>query len=112
MPELDDVPLSAADDPPLSEVDDVSLSDLGAPSSDFAAPLSAESGFEPLAALAAFDVPRSFFAQPDPRKWIVGGANNLRIVPSLPQDGQNVGPGSFKPCRMSVRWSQEVQAYS
>jgi hypothetical protein len=62
--------------------------------------------------LDALALPRSFFAQPDPLKWIVGGANSLRIVPSLPHDGQNRGPGSLRPWRMSVRWSQAVQAYS
>ena len=49
------------------------------------------------------DDPRSFFAHPDPLKWIVGGANSLRIVPSSPHDGQNSGPGSLRPWRMSVR---------
>jgi hypothetical protein len=47
--------------------------------------------------------PRSFFAQPVPLKWIVGGANSLRIVCSRPHDGQNSGPGSLMPCRMSAR---------
>jgi len=60
----------------------------------------------------AAEAPRSFFAQPDPLKWIVGGANSLRIVPSSPHEGQNSGPGSLRPWRMSVRWSQAVQAYS
>ena len=55
---------------------------------------------------------RSFFAQPDPLKWTVGGANALRIVPSLPQLGQNWGPVSFRPCRMSVLWLQAEQTYS
>jgi len=58
------------------------------------------------------DPPRSFFAQPEPLKWIVGGANSLRIVPSRPHDGQKWGPGSLIPRRMSVRWSQALQAYS
>jgi len=49
------------------------------------------------------DPPRSFFAQPEPLKWIVGRANCLRIVPSDPQDGQKLGPGSLIPCRMSAR---------
>jgi hypothetical protein len=64
------------------------------------------------ALVPAPDPPRSFFAQPDPLKWIVGGANSLRIVPSSPHDGQNSGPGSLRPWRMSVRWSHAVQAYS
>jgi hypothetical protein len=67
---------------------------------------------EPLEAFVPLDPPRSFFAQPDPLKWIVGGANSFRIVPSLPHDGQNCGPGALRPWRMSVRWSQAVQAYS
>jgi hypothetical protein len=58
------------------------------------------------------ELPRSFFAHPDPLKWMVGGANSFRIVPSLPHDGQNCGPGSLRPWRMSVRWSHAVQAYS
>jgi hypothetical protein len=62
--------------------------------------------------LELLELPRSFLAQPDPLKWIVGGANSLRIVPSSPHEGQNSGPGSFRPWRMSVRWSQAVQAYS
>ncbi len=53
--------------------------------------------------------PRSFFAQPDPLKWIVGAENCLRIVPSAPHDGQKWGPGSLIPWRMSARWSQAVQ---
>jgi len=55
---------------------------------------------------------RSFFAQPDPLKWTVGGANALRIVPSAPQEGQNNGPGSWWPWRMSARWSHALQTYS
>jgi hypothetical protein len=56
--------------------------------------------------------PRSFFAQPEPRKWIVGGANCLRIVPSAPHDGQKLGPDSLMPWRMSARWPQALQTYS
>jgi hypothetical protein len=82
--------------------------ELPSPDAELPSPdaLAADDDFD-LAAL-----PRSFLAQPDPLKWIVGGANSLRIVPSSPQDGQNSGPGSFRPWRMSVRWSQAVQAYS
>jgi hypothetical protein len=43
------------------------------------------------------DPPRSFFAQPDPLKWIAGTANCLRIDPSAPHDGQKSGPGSLIP---------------
>lgn len=61
------------------------------------------------AALVLLAPPRSFFAQPDPLKWIEGAENCLRIVPSRPQDGQNLGPESLIPWRMSARWPQAVQ---
>jgi hypothetical protein len=64
-------------------------------------------GSLPAAAAAAARVelepPRSFFAQPEPLKWIAGAANCLRIDPSAPQLGQKCGPGSLIPCRMSAR---------
>jgi hypothetical protein len=34
---------------------------------------------------------RSFFAQPEPLKWIVGGLNDLRSVPTAPQAGHAAG---------------------
>jgi hypothetical protein len=49
-------------------------------------------------------VDRSFFAQPEPLKWIVGGANAFVIVPSAPQLGQNLGPPSWIPWTTSVSW--------
>jgi hypothetical protein len=55
---------------------------------------------------------RSFLAQPVPLKWIVGAAIALRMVPSAPHDGQNVGPESLTPWRMSVRWLHALQTYS
>jgi len=55
---------------------------------------------------------RSFLAQPVPLKWIVGAAIALRIVPSAPHDGQNVGPESWTPWRMSERWLHALQTYS
>jgi hypothetical protein len=56
--------------------------------------------------------PRSFFAQPEPLKWIVGGANCLRSVCSAPHVGQNSGAGSLSPWRMSVFVPQLEQTYS
>ena len=88
VPESDEAALSPDDEPPSA--DDFALAD----------------DLEPL------ELPRSFLAQPDPLKWIVGGANSLRIVPASPHEGQKSGPGSFSPWRMSVRWSHAVQAYS
>ena len=64
------------------------------------------------AALVRDDAPRSFLAQPDPLKWIVGDENCLRIVPSRPHAGQKAGPWSLILWRMSARWPQEVQRYS
>jgi len=34
---------------------------------------------------------RSFLAQPEPLKWIVGGLNALRSVPTAPQAGHALG---------------------
>jgi len=46
--------------------------------------------------------PRSFLAQPDPLKWIVGAVKALRTS-WLPQIGQLVGPASLTPCSTSKR---------
>jgi hypothetical protein len=77
----------------------------------------ADSVVDPAVSAAGFDAPfevdeRSFLAHPEPLKTIAGGAKALRIVPSVPQAGQNCGAGSLTPWRMSVRWPQEEQAYS
>jgi hypothetical protein len=92
------------------------------PESDAAAPLAAPSPAlpaasrpSPLAASAAglvrvrVDDERSFFAQPDPLKWTVGGANALRSVPSAPHAGQNRGPGASMPWITSVSCRQDEQ---
>jgi len=55
------------------------------------------------------ELERSFFAQPVPLKWIVGGAKAFVIVPSAPHSGQNFGPGSLIPWTTSVRWPQLLQ---
>jgi hypothetical protein len=52
---------------------------------------------------------RSFLAQPEPLKWTAGAAKPLRIVPSAPQLGQNLGPPSRMPWMTSVRWPQAAQ---
>jgi hypothetical protein len=46
------------------------------------------------------DAPRSFFAHPDPLKWIVGVANDLRIAP--PQTLQCDGPWPWTPWTTSI----------
>lgn len=51
---------------------------------------------------------RSFFAQPEPLKWIAGVTSALRIVASLPQLGQKRGPASLIPWITSTRcWQPE-----
>ena len=80
------------------------------------------SPLDPLLALSSFfddddderlelllELERSFFAQPVPLKWIVGGAKAFVIVPSAPHSGQNLGPGSLIPWTTSVRWPQLLQ---
>lgn len=52
---------------------------------------------------------RSFLAQPEPLKWIVGGANALRTGPS-PQSGQRSGDGSSMPRMTSNRRPQAAQS--
>ena len=97
--------------------DDDEEEDSDEDSDDAAEEVDDEPSFEPspeddFDARVALELPRSFFAQPEPLKWIVGGANSLRIVPSRPHDRQKFGPGSLIPWRMSARWSQAVQTYS
>jgi hypothetical protein len=104
-PDDDPDPEPPDDDPDDPEPDDD-------PSPDEPASL-APSDEDPRVALDPDDDdPRSFFAQPDPLKWIVGGANCLRSVPSAPQLGQNWGDGSLIPWRMSVFVAQLEQTYS
>ena len=60
-----------------------------------------DSLLDPSAAAAAFvpdvlDDERSFFAQPDPLKWIDGAENALRTG-AAPQTGQTVGPSAVTP---------------
>ncbi|HXI81248.1 MAG TPA: hypothetical protein VNM34_10585 [Verrucomicrobiae bacterium] len=46
---------------------------------------------------------RSFFAQPLPRKWIVGAENAFRTGPA-PHTGQLVGPSAVTEWMTSNRW--------
>ena len=52
---------------------------------------------------------RSFFAQPDPLKWIAGLVGALRMEPSVPQLGQKRGPASLIPWITSTRCLQLEQ---
>jgi hypothetical protein len=79
------------------------------PASPLEADVDASSFFDDDADRLAAELDRSFFAQPEPLKWIVGGANAFVIVPSAPQFGQNLGPASLIPCTTSVRWPQLLQ---
>jgi hypothetical protein len=65
----------------------------------------------------AFDPPvddlvaarRSFFAQPDPLKWIAGAANALRTGPD-PHNGQVVGGSAWTPWMTSNRRPHAAQS--
>ncbi len=103
------------EEPGASDFDPLDSPDPEPPSDDpFDPPSFPESpDLDPeAAARVALALPRSFLAQPEPLKWIVGAANCLRRVPSRPHDGQNCGAGSLIPWRMSARWPQAVQRYS
>ncbi len=52
---------------------------------------------------------RSFFAQPEPLKWIAGVVKPFDMVPSAPHSGQKVGPWSLIPWTISVRWPHAEQ---
>jgi hypothetical protein len=52
---------------------------------------------------------RSFFAQPDPLKWMVGGANAFLIGPR-PHDGHVVGGSAWTPWTTSKRVPQAAQS--
>jgi hypothetical protein len=82
VPEPPDDPASV---PPLVPAPSPSLTPFVSPAAAAAA------------ARVAVELPRSFFAQPEPLKWIAGVVNCLRNVPPAPQDGQNCGAGSLIP---------------
>ena len=93
-PEPDEEPVPDAPEPaPLASPDPPSV-ELDAPAAF-------------VRALLADD--RSFFAQPDPLKWIAGVTSALRIEPSVPQLGQKRGPGSLIPWITSTRCVQLEQ---
>ena len=64
---------------------------------------------------AAFETPglevarRSFFAQPEPLKWIAGVAKAFLIGPP-PHSGHSVGSSAWTPRRISNRWPQFAQS--
>jgi hypothetical protein len=74
-----------------------------------AAGLEAALDEEPLEREPPDDDRRSTFAQPEPLKTTAGALSALRIVPSAPQLGQNLGPGSLIPWMTSVTPPQLLQ---
>jgi len=60
-------------------------------------------------ALGALVARRSFLAQPEPLKWIVGALNAFFIGP-LPQTGQVVGGSAWTPWTTSKRVPQAAQS--
>ncbi len=121
--DLDDPPLSplvsgvldASEEP--FDVDPSVLLELDPPLAleSLALELPLESPPEPEPSPATFDVPglavarRSFFAQPDPLKWIAGVAKAFLIGPP-PQSGHSVGGSAWTPRRTSNRWPQFAQS--
>ena len=98
----------ASPEPPVPFVDDPESPDVSLdPEPELDPPAGASSLFE----LELFDdapARRSFFAQPEPLKWIAGAANALRTGP-LPHNGQLVGPSSCRPWMTSNRRPQAAQ---
>jgi hypothetical protein len=78
-------------------------------------PSDAVSGPDPLSLSLEDDVPlftaarRSFFAQPDPLKWIAGGANAFRTGPD-PHSGHWSGGASLTPWMTSKRRPHAAQS--
>ena len=110
-----EVVLLSSDDDEASPDDDPPADDKASPDDD---PLSDALSDAPvpevvleLAAFvrAALADDRSFFAQPEPLKWMAGVDSALRIVPSAPHEGQKRGPGSLMPWITSVRVRQFAQ---
>ena len=97
--------------PDVLEPDDESALDEESPPADEESEEVDESAPEELRDLPGDEVAeRSFLAQPEPLKWTAGVAQALRIVPSLPQFGQNRGPASLIPWITSTTWWQAEQA--
>ena len=90
-------PPESAEPPESLEPDDASLDDE--------LPDSAAAAF----VFEVLELDRSFFAQPEPLKWTLGGTNAFRSVPSAPHVGQNRGPGASMPWMNSVRVEQFEQ---
>jgi hypothetical protein len=88
------------------ELDGV-VSLAGAPVSGFDDDPSPPSFAPPVDDLAA--ALRSFFAQPDPLKWMAGAANALRTGPD-PQSGQVVGGSAWTPWITSNRRPHAAQS--
>jgi hypothetical protein len=78
------------------ESDSVDDPDLAGPSEPPPEDVPASAGLASAAEADRRLALRSFFAQPDPLKWIVGGANALRTWFEW-QTGQVFGPSSWTP---------------
>ena len=109
--EPDDVDAGLDDDPEVvaeSPDDDVFSDDFGdaSPSLPVSDPLSPSFDADALLFAAAS---RSFLAQPDPLKWIAGGANAFRTGPD-PHSGHCSGDGSLRPWITSNRRPHAAQS--
>jgi hypothetical protein len=107
----------AALDASPAPVPDSPFAELRAAASLLAESPVPESPFpESPAGFAVLDLPelaaaaRSFFAQPEPLKCTADVVMPLRIEPSAPHAGQNLGPASWIPWITSVTSPQRAQA--
>jgi hypothetical protein len=98
--------LLSGETPPLSPGEPPSP-ELSPPEPSPPEPSPPEPADDPEAA-PALAARRSFFAQPEPLKWIAGAAKALRTGP-LPHSGQLVGGSSCKPWITSKRRPQAAQ---
>jgi hypothetical protein len=100
-----DVPFDEPEDP--AEVPSLAGLSFVEPSTDPPSPADADAAFD----LDALEADRSFFAQPEPLKWIDGAEKAFRIGPSW-QTGHVVGPSALIPWMTSNRLPQWPQTYS
>jgi hypothetical protein len=97
---------------PGLDADESAGFDSTAPASDVV--VAADVSPDPASSVAALErdfaaARRSFLAQPEPLKWIAGGANAFRIGPA-PHSGHADGPSSWTPWMTSNRRPQAAQS--
>ena len=109
-PALDPSPLAASPSAMTFDPSSLgtSLADDPFPEPD-ASSVDALSALDAREALEAEAARRSFLAQPEPLKWMVGGVNAFLTGP-LPHRAQTAGPSSWIPRMTSKRRPQAAQS--